>query len=186
MSNRIVIVRLTEAELGVVRDHARRAEIGGKSQVRADMRASTLSEDQLTAQAGEAALSKFLTGSIAAYHQTRLVREREPSRGDNGCDLLDIPIDVKTSRMRAGYQLYHLWVRPREYHPNTIYILALMPLQRDDVVQMIGWMQGCDLPFAEDKYELRQDLLYPLTDCPPWVGMVNQISRREEPHETRP
>jgi len=175
MSNRIVIVRLTEAELGVVREHAHRAEIGGKSQVRDDLRASTLSEDQMTAQAGEAALSKFLTGSIAVYHQTRLVREREPGRGDNGCDLLNMPIDVKTSRMRAGYQLYHLWVRPREYHPNTIYILALMPLQRDDVVQMIGWMQGCDLPFAEDKYELRQDLLYPITDCPPWAGMVNQL-----------
>lgn len=154
-------IKLTVPEIDRVRLHARRAELGGKSQIRGSDRRQTLAADQFTAQAGEAALSILLTGNIALYERTRARREQSPFSGDGGSDLIGYPIDVKTSRARYGWQrLYHLWIRPPEYHADTVYYFALMDRERDDVVIFAGWAVGRCIPLAADgRYTLRQDQL---------------------------
>ena len=156
----MITITFTSQELNVIKQYAKNAELGGKSNIRTKNRQETLSLDQLTGQCGEAALSKLFTGNLDEYIQSRDKKDKTPWIGDGGSDLLDMGIDVKTSRMRAGKNfLYHLWVRPKEYHPKTIYYLALMEPDIDDEVHFIGWVQGQYLKFKDGRYYLRMDEL---------------------------
>lgn len=119
--------------------------------------------DQYTGNAGEAALSKALTGSIDLYLKTKQQRELSNWTGDYSSDLLGLQVDVKTSRMRRGPDFpYHLWIRTREYHPGTKYVLALMPEDRDDLVLLVGWIPGIEIhgPSFQDRREVTQDQLH--------------------------
>jgi hypothetical protein len=115
--------------------------------------------DQFTGNAGEAALSKLLTGSIDLYLKTKRERELSNWTGDYSSDLLGLQVDVKTSRMRRGPDFdYHLWIRNKEYHQGTKYVLALMPEDRDDMVIFVGWIKGIEIHGIKflDRREVKQ------------------------------
>lgn len=148
-------IQITKNELSIIQGYAQKAQLGGKSNIRTSDRMQTLAGDQLTAQLGEAALSKYITGSISLYEKTRQERDKDRWRGDNGSDLLGYKIDVKTSRARRGMNFpYNLWIREKEYHADTIYILAVIPENETDVY-FLGWCYGEDVKNKNgDRYEL--------------------------------
>lgn len=133
------------------RHFAGNAEVGGTSQVRSGGdRQASLATDQVVGQLGELALSRYLGGTPLFYALTRTVRDLDPTRGDDGGDLLATNLDVKCSLMRASPDplRYRLLVRPRERHDGSVYILALVA---EDVwstgkVCMVGWCADRDLP----------------------------------------
>jgi hypothetical protein len=160
-------VWLTEDELVKIRLIADREDKSTRSKVHpGGVTNSRLNKyDQFTGNAGEAALAKFLTGSIDLYLKTKQERELSNWTGDYSSDLLGLQVDVKTSRMRRGPDYnYHLWIRPREYHAKTKYVLALMPEDRDDLVLLVGWIEGSKIPFPsfQDRMEVEAELLHPL------------------------
>jgi hypothetical protein len=159
---RSISITLDEKQFSLLSGHAQKAEIGGVSRVRTDDRKEKLSEDQLHAQEGECALSIAYTGDTDLYERTRLEREKNPYVGDNGSDLLGLNVDIKTSVMRRGRDfLYHLWIRPEEYHKETIYYLGLIDPEEPNVVIIDGWARGKNIGFNKEKgkYEMRRDKL---------------------------
>lgn len=157
------IITFSHDELAIIRYHAKNCELGGKSNIRTRDRLTTLSSDQLTGQLGEAALHKWIFGSLDKYHSGRNKIDALPrGSNDGGTDIQGAYEDVKTSRMRAGeYHLYWLWVREREYKPETIYYLALIPMGKDDTVYLVGWAHGKYMQYEPEygRYALRQDKL---------------------------
>lgn len=157
-------IRLTNDELLIIKRNAElkgfpsRTSFYGKVYNKDKMLA-----DQFTGQMGEAALSKYLTGSIDLYIKTRADRNDNPFQGDGGPDLLGYKVDIKTSKMiNNNINGYHLWVREKEFHRQIKYYLALIPSDKNDQVQIIGWINGADIP--KSKYgDRRQVLIKDLT-----------------------
>lgn len=135
-----------------IRKFSTNAEIGGMSNIRSDDdRKQKLKTDQYIGQAGNAALSLYLTGSIDLYIKTRQKQDENKYRGDNGEDLIGFPVDVKTSVMRRGPDFnYHLYVRDREYHRGIIYVLGLMSESNLNVVSLVGFKSSEHLPQSID------------------------------------
>jgi hypothetical protein len=137
----------------LVRQNARLAAIGGRSQIRAEQRQGMLLQDQLVGQAGEIALSLYMFGNPLAYTANRAERNANPHRGDQGTDVPGGNVDVKASCLKEGtpWSRYHLYVRDRELHPQTVYVLALVegipsvltPVMVE--VRLIGWVSTADL-----------------------------------------
>jgi len=155
------LVWLNENELKKIRLIADREDKSTRSKIHpGGVTNSQLNKyDQFTGNAGEAALSKFLTGSIDLYLKTKQERELSNWTGDYTSDLLGLQVDVKTSRMRHGPDFpYHLWIRSMEYHHKTKYVLALMPVDRDDLVLLIGWIEGSDIGPPSDKFSDRREV----------------------------
>lgn len=146
----------TSSEMQQIAINAKLIEMGGVSQIRPGAeRLPYLGVDQYTGQAGEAALSKYLTGNMDLYLQTRAERNRDRTKGDNGRDLLGLDVDIKTSRMRRSHSFdYRLWVRPHEYHKEVCYYLGLMDVGIDDLAFIVGWCGGEWLPKVDDRYEI--------------------------------
>jgi hypothetical protein len=143
-------ITFTTDEVEKIKDNAKQAEwISGFSCIRTDkeIRKENMSNDQITGQLGEAALSKFLTGDIDLYIKTRDLRNSDKYKGDDGSDLNGYRVDSKTSRMRAGFNYdYHLYVRNREYHEDVMYYLCLVPVKENNVVYIMGKKLGKELP----------------------------------------
>jgi hypothetical protein len=139
-----VKIELDEWEVAVVRFFARSVEMGGRSEVRlSESRLAELAIDQYAGQAGEAALSKYLTGSISLYAETRRLKKRDPTKGDGGVDLLGYRVDVKCSVARYIHRRdYHLWVRPAEWHPGWVYVLALVREDELGAIYLLGWKRA--------------------------------------------
>lgn len=147
------VVTLSPAERALAQDYAARAAVGGRSQVRAPAdRQAALVDDQVVGQLGELALSKYLGGTPLFYELTRTVRDQRPTVGDEGGDLLATNVDVKCSRMRASPDplRYRLLVRPKERHPKSVYVLALVgpDVWQSGQVTLVGWSRDRDLPRA--------------------------------------
>jgi hypothetical protein len=116
-------ITFTEDQLDLAKTMAKRAEIGGKSQIRQrSSRQHNLAEDQLVGQLGELAASIALTGNEDAYVQHRQERNKNPHLGDDGTDIKSL--DVKASRMRYGQDptAYNLVVRPAERGRGKSYL----------------------------------------------------------------
>tara|TARA_B100002019_G_scaffold159998_1_gene137963 strand:- start:1945 stop:2550 length:606 start_codon:yes stop_codon:yes gene_type:complete len=126
----------------------------GKSQIRKPVaRSAFMSEDQLVGQIANYCASYILTGSIQGYVEARNKANSNPSRGDQGTDIVGLQnIDIKGSLMRYSSDplKYRLLVREKERHSNGIYVLALVPKKRPYKTYLVGWAKDCDLP--EDKY----------------------------------
>jgi hypothetical protein len=173
-----------------IRQMAEKAQVGGTSHVRdPQSRTQAMGEDQLVGQLGQFALSVYLTGDTKEYVRAREKANANPTSGDGGADILDSNIDIKTSRMRAGEDPvgYTLPVRPAERHPNWIYILALVPKKRDDLVYLVGWLRDEDLPTVTDRsgefrgcYTRRARELSPL---PPFRWPRGQMVNLEGPRQ---
>ncbi len=149
------VIRLRPDELRLVEHFAAQAAIGGTSHVRGDDRAAKLRDDQLVGQAGECALSRYLSGSSLLYALTRTRRNLAPTAGDGGGDLVGTNIDVKCSVMRYSLDplQYRLLVRPAELHLGTLYVLALVTPDwyTTREITLVGWASWEDLP---DRAEL--------------------------------
>ena len=169
-------IKLSSQEIELVKKYSVNAELGGKSNIRSDTnRRSTLAGDQLTAQLGEAALSKFMTGSVDLYEKTRQERDLDKWHGDKGSDLLGYNVDVKTSRARRGLDFpYNLWVREREYHEDTIYFLAIVSEDDDSSVFFLGWCLGSEIKSkTDDRYEKNSRELRSMEPLASWFKRQN-------------
>lgn len=151
-----------------IREHANNACIGGVSRVRTQDRQPRLAEDQLVGQLGEFALSRFL-GNEEAYFERRSLRDLNPRIGDSGSDFSDLPIDVKTSRMRRSQDpgKYNLLVRPDERHSDWLYVAAFAERNLEPPVKVVlaGWISESLLPdetAADPRFEGAYALPVPL------------------------
>lgn len=171
---------LGEEDVTICRAFARQACLGGRSSVRGEDRAALLKVDQFIGQLGNAALSVYLTGDTVVYIRTREKANEAPWRGDDGCDLDGLPLDVKTSLMRNSRDPYdyRLIVRPAELHDGHTYVLALVEHpswegdtlrhMREATVNLVGWARREGLGSPEvagmfaGAYVLKATLLNPM------------------------
>lgn len=146
----IIIYTVEDIFINLIISNAKKAEIGGKSQIRnSKSRASNLSEDQLVGQISTYCASVVLTGSPEGYIKARKKANDNPFAGDNGVDISGLPnVDIKGSLMRYSSNPlnYRLLVRPKERHKNWIYVLALVPKERPYKTYLVGWANDSDLP----------------------------------------
>jgi hypothetical protein len=147
----LISVHLTASDRARAEHFAGNAAVGGRSQVRAGAdRQAHLHGDQGIGQLGELALSRYLGGTPLFYELTRTIRDLDPTRGDDGGDLLATNVDVKCSVMRASPDplRYRLLVRPVERTPGTVYLLALVhpDVWETGLVTLVGWCREQDVP----------------------------------------
>ena len=131
-----------------------------------DERIKELMQDQITGMSGQFALSKYWTGSPYWFQMQRFFANQYPALGDGGCDLPGSNLDVKTSLIRTQLPKleHHLWVRPNEYKPDTVYILGLLEqADHTQCVHLIGWAKGSELTKDEQgRYGIDGDDLHEL------------------------
>ena len=142
-----VMVRLSQEEYALAVAKGRTACIGGRSNIVQDKqeRDAALMDHQVTAMAGQIALSKYWAGSTEPFLVQRFFADLHKFSGDGGSDLPGTNVDIKTSRKTAGDLWgYHLWVRAREYKPGTIYILGVFEPEAL-AVYLLGWCLGAAL-----------------------------------------
>ena len=151
----IVKVRIVEQDWTIVSHFAKTATIGGKSEIRTDPneRSQNVSLDNLIGQLGTLALSKYWTGSYKEYVLGRHMQDRFPNVGDCGEDIMGLNLDVKTTHRKNPNKAeltYNLAIRDKEYHPNHVYVLALVDSwpegDRPKFVSLIGWAKTGHLP----------------------------------------
>lgn len=179
-----ILYQLSERELHYAYMFSGHMEMGGTSHIfKGEQRQANLKDNQFTSQLGEIALSKFYTGGIDVYINNRRERDKNPWKGDDGNDLpgAEIPHDVKASRMRYGaHYPYNLWVRPKEYKPDTYYHLALVPKGINNIVYLIGWVEGRYMRLINDKYGerygLRMDELNPMMAGLEYINFPNETT----------
>lgn len=150
-SRHIITRELNGHFMPIARAHAKRACVGGKSNIRSgDDRAATLSEDQLVGQLGAMAGCLYMYGNIERYMTTRFYANQNPDLGDGGFDIPGLNVDFKASLMRASVNPldYKLVVRPRERHEGWIYFLVLIEniTEVSALTHMVGWFPDDELP----------------------------------------
>ena len=130
--------------------NARKAEIGGSSNIRArDDRKNKLGTDQLVGQIATYCGSVYLTGSPDGWSKARDIANANPYAGDGGVDIIGLDnVDIKGSLMRRSQNPldYRLLVRERERHKGWIYVLGLVPKSRPYTTHLVGWAYDEDLP----------------------------------------
>lgn len=155
-----------------IRGHAEACWINGKSHIRGAERASAGPEDQMVGQLGEWALARYM-GVEETYFSRREQKDLKPWEGDDGTDIDGVPVDVKTSLMRASKDplRYNLLVRPRERHPETWYVLCLVESLETNKVFLVGGLPERALPTTVDTsgpfkgaYRMRAKLLLEMKD----------------------
>lgn len=151
----IVPIHVPTGHLDRIYQHAVNATMGGKSNVRAVRNADSPEQvdDQLVGQLGQYAGVVWCLGSPDPYWASREAQDADPWRGDGGSDVPGWRIDIKTSVMRVAGRsplAYSLAVRPKERHPENIYVLALIPADFDgsmvNEVLLVGWASDDMLP----------------------------------------
>lgn len=171
----IVPIHLSDSDMAVIKQVAEKAELGGYSNLRSPVdRMNHLSEDQLVGFSGEYALSLYWCGTSTmflthAFYSHVYGFSENKVRGDGGIDLPGTNVDIKTSKLKPGKLIsdYHLWVRPREYKPNTIYVLGVMDVEKC-VVYLVGWEVGARLVFTGERYEAVARNLRPMMPVRWW------------------
>lgn len=148
----IVRIDFNYAELQTIAGYAGSYQINTQRFWKGKSREKTIAFDQFTGHLGEAALSKFFTGSIELHCRTRDERDKNPFEGDGGQDLLGYDIDIKTSRAKqpAGYN-YSLIVEKSLFNPGWRYVFALVHPEESRHVYLMGWTQG-DLMKPQKRY----------------------------------
>jgi hypothetical protein len=152
----MISIWLGPREIHYCKEYAERAELGGRSEVRKENRAGSITIDQLVGQLGQYALSVYLTGETRHYYAQRMVADANPTVGDGGQDILGTNLDVKTTLMRQNKNplTYHLAVRPQERHEGHVYILGLVEPNDEKqllynkplLVHLAGWAEDSELP----------------------------------------
>lgn len=123
-------------------------------------------DDCRTSITGEYALHRALFGGTERFLLRRAQMAQQTS-GDNGTDVTGARIDVKSTAWRGGDPCgAHLIVPPREHHPETVYVLALVEARR---VGLAGWADSDQVaeyggahPQYPDRYAVPSTDLIPL------------------------
>lgn len=155
----IISYTILEEDTPLIISNAKKAEIGGKSQIRSNKdRSRSLSEDQLVGQISTYCASVVLTGSKQGYVEARDIANQNPTKGDNGIDIIGLSnVDVKGSLMRYSSDPlnYRLLVRKKERHKNWIYVLGLVPKEKPYKCHLVGWAKDEDFPAQEYNGEIK-------------------------------
>lgn len=137
----------------LARYQASLSSFAGVSRIRTDReeRVATVKDDAIVGHMGAIALHRYLHGEVSGYVKARYLQNRYPNEGDGGEDILGCNVDVKTSLMRYSTDpaKYHLLVRPKERHPDWVYVHALVPMEFDQPlpkVLLTGWLTDAELP----------------------------------------
>jgi len=163
-NNDCVVITITEEELEVVFENAKKATLNGTSQIRSGAnRKATCGTDNLAGQLGELALHKYFYGEngFEFYKQAREIRNANPKAGDGGRDLFDgkkhLNVDIKCSRLKLGAKAmsYNMVVPEKEYHLKWVYIAAFCGMNKDgteknDKVVLTGWVKSEDISKLRD------------------------------------
>lgn len=166
-----------------------------KSHIHTDKkdRLANLKRNVMTGQACEWALNKYVSGSSQGYvsHREGLLGMNFAS--DHGSDAPGLPYDVKGRYWdleQNGRKIspgFNLWVRPKEYHKNWFYILAVMysnwSVQDKKIwVSLLGWAHSKDLEKTKDpdgrtRYERKLRELRRMEDLPkyPVTAQIMQL-----------
>jgi len=110
-------------------------------------------EDALHGMAGQYAFSLYQTGAATLWRVQQYYLQRlKLTGGDGGQDLPGLNVDVKTTaarRMNPAH--FSLIVSPKEYHAETVYILALAQRSGEGMsVGLVGWDQLVDKDLRRD------------------------------------
>lgn len=164
----MVEVAISSMELAFVKRYASQAEIGGRSAVRGADRQMTLQEDQVIGMMGNYAINKYLSGNAHSFRLSRHLINQYPTMGDSGSDVPGLNVDIKTSLVRTEmpYKRHSLVVRSAERHAQTVYVLGLVPPERDKVLLM-GWAVNEELKpittgIFTGAWGLQADALHPM------------------------
>jgi hypothetical protein len=160
ITNQDVVSHTIETvDIDLIISNAKKAEIGGRSQIRQQKdRINSLSEDQLVGQISTYCASVVLTGDRVGYVKAREKANANPSKGDNGVDIIGLSnIDIKGSLMRYSSDplKYRLLVREKERHKDWIYVLGLVPKERPYKCYLVGWAKDSDLPTSTYNGEIK-------------------------------
>lgn len=146
-------VIIDKEKLELCSKFAQNCSIGGKSHIRdGEDRKENLSFDNLIGQIGTLAGCIFLLGEergISEYAKSREKADKTPFIGDGGRDLVGRDIDIKCSYMRGSQNpgTYNFLIRPRERHPNWVYLQTLAQKNNEEfIVHIVGWVSDNDLP----------------------------------------
>jgi hypothetical protein len=164
LSERDVVQVLVDGDLfALAKAEARCAQLAGVSHIRGRAeRLANLEDDQLVGQLGQVAGHLLWYGHLQDYLEQRRAANRDPRRGDGGCDITHSNVDFKTSLIRErdprnpcyatvrDLLRMHLLVRRAEWHENWVYVRLLVrnlrllegvPLSQQDsaLVYVMGW-----------------------------------------------
>lgn len=144
---------LNRENVALTWEEAQDAAIGGKSHIfqNHDDRMNRILADQYVGQAGNLAihLHSFKPDDIAVqlYKKSREPFKIDKFSGDDGMDIIDTPVDIKTSRVKKDSRKpilnYTLPIRPAEFKENWFYVLGLVKTDEinsnQTIVNMVGW-----------------------------------------------
>lgn len=191
------IIDLTE-HWNTIKKYADASMIGGKSHIILDdeERKQRLWRDQLVGQSGEAAIHLYTSGSIQGYIDSRSARGYRSRSNDGGTDIPGAQVDIKCSNLPPGKHpgSFVLFVRDKEFNPNTLYYLGLMTCVRSPFqvyVMIAGWVHGSEYIDKAKPYEFNGDPVagVPISDLHPappirWNG-VKYLKELPYTHFTR-
>lgn len=158
LQSEIIIVRFDATQLTTILYHARAKTIEGVSWIvpDRDKRNKLNYGHQVTGQLCTAAFHLYLTGDMETYDGQRQEQNKTPYKGDGGFDFPGVCIDVKGTKIRAGWQpiQYSLLVRPQERHTGWVYVHGIADYElypeggfrSNPVVYLTGWATDEELP----------------------------------------
>ncbi len=158
-------MEITPADMQIIRPMAalqRKVGQGGSQFRPLSDRIANHHQDSEIGMIGTYAGLKYLTGSPHQFYQARWFQNLMPYTGDGGSDVPGANIDFKARCWRhesLGLFDHKFAVRPKERHPNWIYIhLVIKPLIDDyTTVYFVGWLRDGMLPA---KPEQRQESVF--------------------------
>lgn len=151
-------LEICKKDLSLCLSFAKDACIGGKSNIHTDkdQRQQKLLMDNFIGQVGTLAGCIALYGEEIGreeYIKSRTLANKNPYKGDKGQDIVGENIDIKCSYMRSSSDptTYNVLIRPREKHPNWVYIQTLAKYTKTETdkimkVYIMGWVSTEDLP----------------------------------------
>lgn len=160
----------------VMQEHARMKCLGLGSRIRGrKFTKEELFEWQLIGVLCTYAGIRLITGSDELYHQHMRETGSNPV-GDGGTDIPGARVDIKGSLMRRSKNplSYRLLIRPREFHENTTYILALVDEMAPSGANgyIVGFMDSSEIldvsvtdPTFGDARVVAANLLNPVMNC---------------------
>lgn len=195
--DQIIKIHLTKPWITIAMSQARAfTDAGLPSKIRhVEARGSTENEDALTGHLAHVAVAKYLWGydGINQYvhacekaNMLPLVRKVTGDKhvSDNGEDFINLGLDVKASLIRTSQQPinHNSPVRPREWHPNIIYVQCLVETSGDLYgsssftadVYVCGW-QTAEAYKAKGKSEggvFKGAYLIPVKELNPMMPML--------------
>jgi len=166
----VVKISLTEEERALVKFHAEKAAVGGRSDIYGwgNDRYDNLNPNQLTAMACEAAFAKWLgVGEFDVFVRRREEQNQHPLTGDGGFDHV-LPdgrkVDVTGSEAKgllgpqAALKLCLTYARGKTLE-DVIYVFGVTqrPSEAEVPVEVFfaGWLYGRELAGTEDNPDLR-------------------------------